>query len=149
MICKNCGKEFKPNTRNQIYCSDKCGQLYRYKNRESIGSPSITFTCLNCGKSVTTADGYQDRRTKFCSKQCRIEYDRKRLRKSTKPTEPRNTPSGQPCWSCRKATGFCSWSHSLKPIKGWKATPTTKGGNNIHDYMSSYKIRYCPEYEHD
>lgn len=36
--------------------------------------PSITFTCKNCGKIVTTKPGSKDKRTMFCSKKCSDSY---------------------------------------------------------------------------
>lgn len=54
----------------------------------------------------------------------------------------------QPCWTCRKYCGGCSWTkRDPKPVEGWEATPTTKiyRGHVMH----SYAIRGCPEYEWD
>lgn len=51
----------------------------------------------------------------------------------------------QPCWTCTKSCGGCSWSRSFKPIDGWKAKPTIIAGQG--DEFSSYEIEYCPEYE--
>lgn len=51
------------------------------------------------------------------------------------------------CWDCHKATGKCSWSEKLKPVKGWKATPTQRelyGG-----IYKSYIVLECPEFERD
>ena len=51
------------------------------------------------------------------------------------------------CWDCKNATGSCSWSEDLKPIKGWKATPTLIKSHN-GDYPS-YIIFECPEFKRD
>lgn len=66
---------------------------------------------------------------------------------------PRCTPSNQPCWTCKKACGGCSWSKcgkngrpQFKPVKGWKAIKTKKRDNG-KTVMESYKILFCPEYE--
>ena len=46
------------------------------------------------------------------------------------------------CWFCKFATnkyiGFCSWSHELKPVKGW----TTKQEN-----CERFRILDCPLFE--
>ena len=51
------------------------------------------------------------------------------------------------CWDCANATGKCSWSSDLKPVKGWTAVPTKKyvyGG-----YMESYLVSECPQFKRD
>ena len=54
----------------------------------------------------------------------------------------------QPCWTCQKASGFCSWSKNLTPINGWVAEKT-----NIYyskwDPRPGYAITECPEFIHD
>ena len=50
----------------------------------------------------------------------------------------------QPCWTCQKACGGCSWSRSFKPIPGWIAEKTFIPSNDRH--AESYKIISCPEY---
>ena len=52
--------------------------------------------------------------------------------------------SKQPCWTCTKCYGDCSWSFDFTPVKGWKAKRTIK-----KDGLKSYKIEYCTEYEWD
>ncbi len=33
----------------------------------------------------------------------------------------------QPCWTCKKCYGGCSWSRKdPEPVPGWDATPTVK-----------------------
>ena len=49
------------------------------------------------------------------------------------------------CWSCKKATGGCSWSRSLTPIKGWNAESETRKGNE-GKYIG-YRVKECPLYE--
>ena len=70
--CPQCNTEFTPLSVTQIYCSSKCGNKYR-KNHKAI-SPSITFDCAFCGKTVVTEDGTGDRRTRFCSAVCEKKY---------------------------------------------------------------------------
>lgn len=47
----------------------------------------------------------------------------------------------QLCWDCAKATGRCSWSRTLTPVKGWYAVPSAKPG------CSTYHIVDCPLFE--
>ena len=49
------------------------------------------------------------------------------------------------CWCCSKATGGCSWSDHLKPVKGWTAKPTTINSRTGDSYM----IYACPEFKQD
>lgn len=67
--------------------------------------------------------------------------------------KPNITPSNQPCWTCKKACGGCSWSKcgengrpQFAPVDGWKAIKTIKKHKGYED-MESYKILFCPEYE--
>lgn len=64
-ICQNCGKEFKKKTKNQIYCSKKCGDKIRheryYKHTEYI------LTCKTCGKKFKS----NRKNVKYCSSECR------------------------------------------------------------------------------
>ena len=56
----------------------------------------------------------------------------------------RQIEKDQPCWTCSKACGKCSWSRSFTPIKGWTAEPVMvkdKEGD-----IRSYRIRKCPEF---
>ena len=55
----------------------------------------------------------------------------------------------QPCWTCKKACGGCSWSANYIPIPGWVAEPTiikNSLGDGKGD-LRSYKIISCPEYK--
>lgn len=47
------------------------------------------------------------------------------------------------CWDCAKATGYCSWSSILEPVKGWTAYPTKA---NTYE---SYRVTECPEFVRD
>lgn len=59
----------------------------------------------------------------------------------------KNGKSTQPCWTCKKACGGCSWSSKLKPVKGWKAKKVQKHEHG-HNW-ETYRIEHCPEYEEE
>ena len=55
------------------------------------------------------------------------------------------------CWTCQNATGKCSWSARLEPVKGWKAEKiklkvSRDGGGK---YVTSYVVKKCPKYIKD
>lgn len=53
---------------------------------------------------------------------------------------------GTLCWRCAKNTGFCTWSESLTPVKGWQAIKQViKNANG--ELMDSYHVMYCPQFE--
>lgn len=59
----------------------------------------------------------------------------------------RTKRKGTLCWECQKATGMCSWSKSLIPVKGWTADD---GKMNIDGRpVESYLVHACPEFERD
>lgn len=65
------------------------------------------------------------------------------------PRAKGNAQNTQPCWSCRKYAGKCSWSRKYpEPVEGWKATPTTKYQGTAGE-VTSFAIHYCPEYVSD
>ena len=75
--CLNCGKPMEMRTVVQLYCSRQCQQeYYRAHKRDVVAArwPSITFTCAKCGRTITTAPGTADRRTRFCSVGCEKKY---------------------------------------------------------------------------
>lgn len=52
----------------------------------------------------------------------------------------------QPCWTCSKYCGGCSWTkRDPEPVEGWEATPTVKRNKGVASPY--YAIHYCPEYE--
>lgn len=51
----------------------------------------------------------------------------------------------QPCWTCKRACGGCSWSAFGVPVDGWKAEKKLIPENGTH--AETYKINYCPYYE--
>ena len=69
--------------------------------------------------------------------------------------QPCNVESRQPCWTCKKACGGCSWTEvgpdgrvRFEPISGWDAEKTVRRSNG-QSIMESYRIKKCPEYEPD
>lgn len=65
------------------------------------------------------------------------------------PRAKGNAQNTQPCWSCRKYAGECSWSRKYpEPVEGWEATPTTKYQGTARE-ITSFAIHYCPEYVSD
>lgn len=67
--------------------------------------------------------------------------------KSVRPEVDYSGDDFQPCWTCTKACGGCSWSRNFIPVPGWKAEPTHIPSNG--DFADSYRIIECPEYEPD
>lgn len=68
---------------------------------------------------------------------------------------PRNVESKQPCWTCKKACGGCSWTEvgpdgrvKFEPIPGWDAEKSVRSRDG-KTVMESYQINYCPEYEQE
>lgn len=45
------------------------------------------------------------------------------------------------CFQCARATGGCSWSDELRPVRGWFARRGTVNGKPY-----SYSVFRCPEY---
>lgn len=74
MKCLECGAEFEPRTVMQKYCSGRCRDKYKRKHDMDIFYPSVTFTCSQCGRTVVTAGGTKDKRTRFCSRECEKKY---------------------------------------------------------------------------
>ena len=67
----------------------------------------------------------------------------------------KNEESTQPCWTCQKACGGCSWTErgpdgrvKFEPVPGWRAFPTRRSRDG-KTFIESYCIQYCPEYEPD
>lgn len=126
--------------------------------------------CHVCGKEFEGRNC-----SKCCSAECQDElykrtqkeYRRKRtIRERTgnpagrprKPKSERPKDQIQPrqkntlCWSCQNATGGCSWSRALKPVKGWKAEPLRIQQSSLYrerSYTDSYLVKKCPKYIKD
>ena len=91
--------------------------------------------CKHCGKEFIKTQPAR----KFCSKTCAYLHSQQEYTQKHR---------GQPCWTCTKACGECSWSRNLTPVKGWVAEKVPfKTGlvDKSNDY--TYKILECPEYE--
>lgn len=80
MKCVSCGKEFQAASPSQKYCSKEC---LVYGSNHRLARPPYEFYCAHCGKHVVTAP-YNDRRSRFCSRNCEKKYwrhpERHRLR---------------------------------------------------------------------
>ena len=50
------------------------------------------------------------------------------------------------CWNCAKATSGCSWSDSLRPVKGWTAKFIKKNSSRPYD---TWLVENCPQFEQD
>lgn len=69
--CPVCGKEFVANTLNRVYCSSRCLYTVNLKQKRDEYAEEyepVTFTCAECGKSVTTRCG--DKHRVYCSNSC-------------------------------------------------------------------------------
>lgn len=53
----------------------------------------------------------------------------------------------QLCWSCKKAAGGCSWSDSLRPVKGWVADAVEYKSQETGSKERTWAIHSCPKYE--
>lgn len=129
--CLYCGK---PLTGKQTkFCSRSCNDKYFYAHKTKKRPAK---RCKNCDKPTP------DSRVSFCSVECR----RKFYSHDPKPkrnVKPKLQHTGeQPCWTCAKAYGGCSWSRSFVPVEGWEAKPSKT-------HADGYRIVRCPEYESD
>ena len=117
--------------------------------------------CERCGETFWT----KANNTKFCPA-CRHEVSRIRARERARalragtweprpPGRPSKVPKPKPrppeeyripeskqlCWTCRNAVPDedhgCRWSIEFRPIPGWTATKTERGG---------WSISACPKY---
>ena len=79
------------------------------------------------------------------------EIDEETLKQTIKDFSPEETNEGSTlCWTCQRATGFCSWSHDFRPVQGWVATPTiiyTRYGTTPE--IESFEVIECPLYIKD
>lgn len=140
MKCAWCGKTFDPSIAGRRkYCSEDCAKeahleniKAKYKKVSHVKIGDI-LKCRSCGKNFVYIGG----RRMYCSGECEF------VARST--DRKGDTKSKQPCWTCKKACGGCSWSSEFKPVKGWKAKKT-KIKCEEGRYSDSYKIIYCPEY---
>lgn len=115
--------------------------------------------CVICGKEFETKTA-----AKTCSEECKIELKVRTKRKCNKRSSGK--PVGRPrkhkeyiyrptkndtlCWSCQNATGGCSWSKKLKPVRGWKAEKIkVKGDFYTSKIVDSYIVKSCPKFKAD
>jgi len=77
-VCKFCEKEFKPNRRNQIFCSPDCRKNCKKerdaKFYEDKNGTKWEGSCRTCGKELDKGVGGHLR---YCSKKCKGKYERK------------------------------------------------------------------------
>ena len=102
--------------------------------------------CENCGKGF-----FGRNKQKYCGYNCRKASAAKRYREKKKGNKIINT-NIQPCWTCERSCGGCSWSKDLIPIKGWTAKPTVlkfRYKDNSISYVDTYMIYKCPLYIQD
>lgn len=50
------------------------------------------------------------------------------------------------CWDCKNATGGCSWSKYLTPVKGWKADLIEETQSKPY---TTYSVNECPKFIRD
>ena len=86
--CSQCGRQVTTDGVNDMrtkFCSHECEQKFwkhskRYAVKRLDDVPIMEFDCANCGKHVVTQGRLEgmafDRRTRFCSKECRIDFFR-------------------------------------------------------------------------
>ena len=88
--------------------------------------------CEYCGKVF-----YSEREKLYCSEECKARACYTKYDVTL-------------CWSCKKSTGFCSWSEDFIPVEGWKAIPTKiKATSSPRDnrFIDSFLVRECPLFE--
>lgn len=95
--CEYCGKEFKPKSKIQKYCCNKCKVSAGLQKRKENGYKinSITYTCKNCGKEYHPID---KRWNTFCSQECCYDW----LAKNKKPELEKVKPQTKICINCSK-----------------------------------------------
>lgn len=117
---------------------DKCGVPTSMRVFRTLKSGIIKRLrrCPNCKESFYT---YEIKET-----------DIKSMMRDFEP-EVRYTKESL-CWTCQRATGFCSWSRHFEAVPGWEAEPTTikNGyGRGYDEYVSSFEVKSCPLYIKD
>jgi predicted nucleic acid-binding Zn ribbon protein len=162
--CVVCGFPFESDDSTNV-CGDDCREVRRqmmreaYNNRVKAQKKLKVKTCIMCGKEFTGRNC-----GKCCSVECQDELYKKRQEERRKRNKARREAGYIPkrkappverkttiCWSCQNATGGCSWSRCLKPVKRWKAEKLKLKVSNKYDgkYVTSYVVFECPEYIKD
>ena len=117
---------------------DKCGAPTSIRVFRTLKSGIIKRTrrCPNCKEIFYT---YEIKETDIKSMMRDFEPEVHYVKKSL-------------CWTCQRATGFCSWSRNFEPVPGWEAEPTeitnTDGKDRV-EIISSFKVSACPLYQKD
>ena len=131
--CMYCGKKFKSENKNQLYCSYDCRLQAMYKrNREKYVPKGREHEaiCVVCGKSfISKASG------KYCSDECRKSAKKERYSASYVPKERKGHEAI--CEICGKS--FITHAHG-------KYCSDECRNKAKHDYFKTYKNRF---YEDD
>jgi hypothetical protein len=88
--CAQCYQEFVARSGNQKFCSDRC--IEEHRRQRAAKQPERarrTFCCEQCGRTTTATHGPSQ---KFCSADCRSEYERSK----------RKTPELFRCLWCKE-----------------------------------------------
>jgi len=95
-ICKACGKEFKPNQRENItYCSKRCSGDGKRKSNVWHHCKVYFPVCEICGKQWAT----NNPSSRLCSDDCKKEYARRWMRIYA---EKKHKPTPRRCKRCLK-----------------------------------------------
>ena len=73
-ICKNCGAEFEPKRKSQVFCDIICSSEYYIKRRNEKKYPVFKKICVVCGAEFET----RKPRKKTCCLKCSDEYSKNR-----------------------------------------------------------------------
>lgn len=126
-ICSVCGKEFETSTAAKT-CGPECKKIL-FRNTKRI--------CNIRNKMGIYAPKKKKEKVKA---------------KAIRYTNPFTRELETLCWSCQNATGGCSWSRTLKPVKGWNAKAIkikASEGKEFVRYTDSYIVKKCPKYIKD
>jgi len=80
-VCKHCGRSFRHQRSDTMFCSQKCGAAYRWAHRPN---PVTEHTCRHCGKVFPIRPDQGQKWT--CSDKCR----RARIAQITREWHKRN-----------------------------------------------------------
>jgi hypothetical protein len=104
---------------------------------------TATKKCKICGKPFEGKKGQR-----YCSIRCRPSFNKRKVLPIKKERDFSTKEGETICWVCKNATGGCSWSARLEPVKGWKAkeAPIRLTRKGYTKYTDSYVVLECPEY---